>query len=330
MASQVVHVGGTNFSGNETVDIYFGNSNVLSTAASGGGFGQTGSANVDIQVPSPYGLGPVNVLAKGSISNRYGVDVFQVRTANPIDLYTYSQWDSGTWHLFTGNNPTWNNPEIQLYDAATNNPVESNNLAVGHNYRIRLKVHNDTNFAANNAKVTFKWANFGVGQPDHVWQNIDTVEVDVPGNSLREAEVLWTPGSTGHLCIMAEIYHNEDIADTNNKGQENCHVGPTSSPAVVPFEIWNPTDKPAMVYLELRQQLRNENVEKGDVLWGTKIIHPDPQLIPPGKKTKGEVIMDPDLAITKIRPGQTAEFSLTGFINGKVTGGANFTIRKKE
>lgn len=330
MEDQVIHVGGKDFLGDEQVEIYFGSTNLLSTDATGGSFGQAGDTDVDIRVPTPYDLGPINVWAKGNTSNRYGVDVFHVRSANPIDLYTYSQWDNSTWHLYDGNNPVWNNPEIQLYDEATNDPVESNNLIVGNNYIIKLKVYNDTDFNADNVKVTFKWANFGLGQPERVWEVIDMVEVDVPRNSVREAEVRWTPGSTGHLCVKAEIYHLEDINESNNKGQENCHVGPTSSRARIPFLVWNPTDKPAMVYLELRQQLIKEDVEKGEVLWGSEIVHPDPQLIPPGEYMKAEVVIDPDFAITKIREGQTAEFSLTGFIDGKMIGGVNFIIIKRK
>ncbi len=326
--NQKVHVGGMDFSGNEEVDIYFGDTNIHTVAATAGSFGQAGVADVDIQVPSPHGLGPVNVLATGRNSNRHGVDVFHVRTANPIDLYTYSQWDDGTWHLHQGNNPTWNNPEIQIYDAATNDPVESNNLVVGQNYRIKIKVHNDTDFDADNVKVTFKWANFGVGQPDRVWENIDTVEVNVASNSVHEAEVLWTPGSTGHLCIKADIYHIEDIVSSNNSGQENCHVGPTASPATVPFEVWNPTKEPAMVFLELRQQPNLGNTQGGNLLWGSHIVHPSPQLIMPDKSSKAEVVIDPDILGGDIRPGEKVEFSLTGFINGKVVGGANFIIIK--
>jgi hypothetical protein len=323
MENQVIHVGGIDFSGNENVDIHFGGANLLTTAASGGSFGQPGSTDVDIRVPSPHDLGPVNVLSKGATTNRYGVDVFQVRSANPIDLYTYSQWDDTTWHLHGGGNPTWNNPEIQIYDAATNNPVESNNLTVGHNYIIKLKVHNDTAFAANNVKVTFKWANFGVGQPERVWDEIDTVEVDVPRNSVHEAEVRWTPGSTGHLCLKVEIYHLEDIKESNNAGQENCHVGPTSSPATIQFVVWNPTDKAAMVHFELRQLAQQiNNTEQR--LWATQIKHPDPQEIPPGEQNKAMVIIDPKLADAK--KGEKAEFALTGFINGNVIGGVNFIV----
>lgn len=323
------YVGGKNFLGNETVNVFFGSTNVDNTNASGGEFGQSGVQDFEVRVPNPYDLGPVNVLAKGNTSNRYGVNVFYVRTANPIDLYTYCQWSESTWHLQSGNNPVWNNPEIQLYDEATNNSVESNNLVVGNNYKIRLKVHNDTDFDANNVKVTFKWANFGIGQPDRVWEEIESDEIDVPRNSIREAEVRWTPGSTGHLCIKADLYHIEDINTDNNYGQENCHVGPTSSPARITFRVWNPTNEPAMIYLELRQHLDRENNDERSVLWGSSIVHPDPQLIKPGDYMDAEVIVDPDLAEVKVIKGQKGYFTLSGFINGKMIGGIDFEIVKK-
>ena len=167
MENQVVNVGGQNFLGSENVDIYFADQHMLTKAASGGNFGQAGVEDVNFTVPSPYDLGPVNVLAHGQTSDLHGVDVFQVRTANPIDLYTYDQWDNTTWHLHSGDNPTWNNPEIQLYDN-TGSPVESNNLIAGHSYTIKAKIHNDTDFNADHVKVTFKWANFGLGQSERV------------------------------------------------------------------------------------------------------------------------------------------------------------------
>jgi len=128
---------------------------------------------------------------------------------------------------------------------------------------------------------------------------------------------------------MAEIYHLEDINTANNSGQENCHVGPTSSPAEIQFEVWNPTRKPVKIYFELRQLLLKENIKEGDVLWGARLAHPEPQLIPPGQRTKATVIIDPATAVTKIRPGKTAEFALTGFVNGKIIGGVNFRITKR-
>jgi hypothetical protein len=321
----VIHVGGQNMQANEPVDLYFDGALVQNAAASAAGeFGQVGD-DVDITVPVPYELGPVNVLAEGTGSGRYAVDVFQVRSANPIDLYTYDQWDNTTWHLHAGDNPVWNNPAVQLYDDA-GNPVQSNNLIVGDTYVIRATVYNDTNFDAGQVRVSFKWANFGVGQPDRVWVLIDTDEITVNAQDHADAEVRWAPPSTGHLCLMVEIYHVEDINTSNNRGQENCHVGPTASPAEVPFLIWNPTDEPAMVHLELRQ-VRRPVQEEQPRLWPAFIRQPDPQLIGPGEKREAWVIIDPQAA--DIRPGEEAEFALTGYIKGKMIGGVNFIIINK-
>ena len=326
------NIGGHKFSGSEDVDLYF-DKNLLDTktTTTQGKFGQVGVENYSLTVPSGQALGPVNVLAHGKNSDRYAVDVFQVRTANPIDLYTYSQWDNTTWHLHSQGQRVWDNPEIQLYDSS-GNPVASNNLQVGSNYTIKARIHNDTAYNAQAVKVTFKWANFGVGQPDRVWDHIRTVPIDVPAHQAKEAQVPWSPPSTGHLCLLIEIYHVEDVNTANNKGQENCHVGPTSSPAVVDFEVWNPTPKPAMVYLELRQIMPkpdDTNEEMSKLVWASWLKHPDPQLIPPGRMRNATVIIDPDKAIKPVRPGQKADFVLTGYINGEMIGGVHFTITKK-
>jgi hypothetical protein len=324
-SNQEVLVGGRDFLGNEPVEIFFGGQKQTQATASGGSFGQLGSADVTFRVPSSYPLGPTNVVAHGLRSGRYAADVFQVRSSNPIDLYTYSQWDSSTWHLAPGGGKTWNSPDIQLYDDSGDS-VESNDLAVGHRYTIRVKVHNDTDFNAENVAVTFKWANYNIGGP---FEEIDTVYLDVPAHSVQEAEIDWAPPTTGHLCIQAVIYHIEDInagPESNNVGQENTHVGPTSSPAEVEFQVWNPTDQPAMVFLELRQVL-HEDPENPDYLWETSIRQPSPQLIPPGEYRMAAAIVDPG---PNGRPGQRAEFELTGYINGEMIGGVNFTITVEE
>jgi hypothetical protein len=324
--NQAIHVGGTGFSGNEQVEIHFDGQLAKTATASGGSFGQAGVEDVDITVPAGLASGPVNVELVGKTSGRRAVDVFQVRKENPVDLYTYSQWDDSTWTLHPGSNPVWDNPEIQLYDAGTGQAVASNNLHVGQNYRIRVRVHNDTAFLAKSARVTFKWIDCGVGQPDRVWSLIDSVEVDVPAAG-ADAEVVWAPPSTGHLCVKVEIYHVEDINEANNKGQENLHVGPTSSPAVVPFTVWNPTDRPAAVHLEVRQLLDPEQGQK-QRLWATRIEHPDPQMIPPGKWRIAKIVIDPAPADAK--RGDRARFALTAFISGRMIGGVNFVIENKD
>lgn len=321
MENQVIYVGGQNFSSGEDVDIYFGDQLEKTVTATGGDFGQSGIQDVDIKVPSPYDLGPVNILVHGKTSDRYAVDVFQVRTANPIDLYTYSQWDDTTWHLQPGGNLTWNNPEIQLYDSGGNS-VASNNLNVTQIYTTKATIHNDTAFTAKNVSVRFKWADFGVGQ--RVWHEMEgsPVVLDVPPGE-TDAEVKWAPSETGHTCIVVEIYHIEDIKESNNSGQENCHVGTTASPAEVSFVVGNPTKEPAYVFLELRQ-IVPEGEELENLLWASWIRHPDPQLIPPGKALEAWVIIDPKWA--DVKPGRQAEFALTAYISGEVIGGVNFII----
>ena len=180
----------------------------------------------------------MNILAQGLSSDRFAVDVFQVRTMYPIDLYLYSQWDQSTWNLTPGTDPIWNNPDIQFYDTS-NNPVDSNNLSAGTDYIVKAKIHNDTDYPANKVSVYFKWADFGVGQPDRVWEEANTspVEIDIPAHDVKEAEIRWAPPGTGHLCMLVEIYQFEDINTNNNRGQENLHVGPTSSPAEIPFLV---------------------------------------------------------------------------------------------
>ena len=313
-------IGGTSFSGSEQVQITFDGQPAAAQAASSGEFGQAGVEDVSVSVPSAHPLGPVNVLAHGQTSDRYAVDVFAVRTANPIDLYTYSQWDSSTWSLTTGADPVWDSPDIQVYDGAT--AVASDSLSVGHNYTFKAKIRNDTAFQAQNATVTFLWANFGVGQ-DRMWQEAGRDTIDVSATSVAEAEITWAPPDTGHLCMKVEIYHVEDTNEDNNEGQENLHVGPTSSPAAVPFMIYNPTKRPIAVYLEVRQ-LITPGKDGDDVLWAVRIEQPEPQVIPPGEVRKAVVVFDPKP--TDVRQGAVGRFALTAFANGEVIGGAQFEI----
>jgi hypothetical protein len=321
---QIFHVGGQNFSGSENIDLIFDEEAPVRVSASGGSFGQVGSTDVTLAAPAGHDLGPVNVSAHGLTSGRYAVDVFQVRSANPIDLYTYDQWDGSTWHLHPGDNPVWDNPEIQLYDSA-GDPVESNNLVVGNTYTIKAKIHNDTDFDANRVQVTFKWANFGLGQEERDWSEIDVDTLDVPAHRTEEAQVQWAPGSTGHLCVKAFLYHVEDINEDNNEGQENCHVGPTSSPAKVAFMVGNPTKTAGYVHLELRQLFKKGSQMK--LLWESQIEQPDPQWLEPGEKRQAWVVIDP--ASADVGSGESAEFALTGFMGRKMIGGVNFIIIKR-
>jgi len=321
---QVIRVGGVGFSGSEQVEIRLDGTLAATTTTSGAGsFGQAGGTDVTATLPSPHSPGPVNVIAT-SASGRHAARIFQVRTANATDPYTYDQHNSATWTLHPGDNPTWNNPEIQLYDSG-GNPVESDNLTAGDDYTIEVKVHNDTDFDANAATVTFKWANYGIGQPFEEIGPDPAVVVDLPKNDVTEVTHRWTPQATGHLCIKAEIYHIEDIDPDNNVGQENCHVGAATSPYKIPFQVCNPTDEATAMFLELRQLEPVPDPERRP--WGTWVRHPDPQVLKPGECREAVAIVDPDPA--RAKKGDKAEFALTGFADGKIVGGVNFVVIKR-
>lgn len=323
VGNQTIYLGAKGFDGNEEVKIYFDGSLVETTHAAAGEFGQAN--DFTFEVPNGKALGLYNVVAIGSTSGRYAVDVFQLRDERIVDLYTYSQWDESTWFLETNNEKVWNSPEIWLEESGA--VVASNNLAVGTNYQINTKVYNDENNVANSVQVTFKWAQHGIGQV--AWDDIITVPIDVPDNGSEIAKADWTPSITGHVCIKAEIYHVEDICSSNNKGQENCHVGTTTSPAKVEFTLCNPTDKPAMVFLEVYQHQTMSQEGRPIPLWGSFIVHTDPQLLKPGECYKASIIVDPDYSKGKVMKGDVAKFTVSGYIDRTLIGGIDLEIVKQ-
>ena len=327
-ANDLILVGGIDFQGSETITLALSSATLPDAQAVSGSFGQPGNDFL-VTVPTGLPLGLANLVAHGATSGRYAVDVFRVRDpapTGPIDLYTYAQKDSSTWHLHTGGNPTWNSPDIVLYDAS-GQPASSNNLTVGHQYTIRATVRNDTALDAQGVIVTFKFTNFGAGQPGNAWTTIGTDQLDVPANSSREAEVAWVPSRTGHECIRASIYHVEDWNENNNTGQENCDIGPTTSPRRIEFTVWNPGEEPRAIFLELRQL--TPPGQDGDLrVWGATIDHPQPQIIEPGSYGTAGVTIDPEGL--DIPVGAEAEFALTASLDGEILGGVNFVAFKSE
>jgi hypothetical protein len=141
------------------------------------------------------------------------------------------------------------------------------------------------------------------------------------------AETTFQPQATGHLCIKAVIEHLEDTTPDNNEGQENLHVGYSSSPTDVCFSIWNLTNEPAPVYLEVRQLIDPSKDRKEQRLWASSIRHPDNQVLQPGERAEACITVDPDLADAK--EGTQAEFAVTAFIGKKMIGGINLVMAKK-
>ena len=322
--SQVFHVGGRSFDRGEDVELHFGTDGPTVANADGSGtFGQ-GLPTFDLTVPAAYPHGLLNLYACGVTSKRAAVRIFQVRDRNPVDLWTYDQRDSSTWSVHPGDNPTWNSPDIQLYDAS-NNPVDSNNLVLGQDYIVKVKVRNKEAFAAPGAKVVFRWENFGAGGP---WQDLPpVVTADIPAGpaGVTEVQTTFQPSATGHVCLQASIEHLEDIDGRNQTGQENLHVGYSSSPTKVCFTVWNPSAQPAPVHFEVRQLF--EPSSKDRTLWHTWVEHPDPQFLRPGDRAKTCVVVDPGEA--KVRPGAKAEFAVTCFVAGTMIGGINLIVIKR-
>ncbi len=306
---------GSNFSAGETVSIDFGSTNLGS--ATGSSFTQ--SFNVP-NVPE----GPTNVIATGQTSGRVAVAAFRMMPAQPLpDPYSYSQWDPSTWYLDPSGGKVWNSPSIELREQSTGNLVSSNNLRVGTTYTIRSTIYNATAVPANGTNVTFKYAEWAAGQK--VWNIIDTDTVNLlpamlaPSTAIASA--LWTPITTGHCCIVVEIDHPWDTNLKNDKGQENTDVHPITSPAEIAFDVYNPTEARALVYLEVTQ---NDPCEP-DELWGTRIEREYPQVLEPGERQTATLeIQAPENA----RTGESRTISVTASIDGETIGGVDIQVIK--
>lgn len=312
---------GDDFTSGETVDITFPGTppTTTSVVATGGSF------HLDLVVPAGD-EGYANVLAVGQTSGRTAVAPFRRLPDTPLpDLYTYSQWDSSTWHLNSGGgDPIWNSPCIQLYDAA-HDPVSSHDLTAGRLYTIEATFYNDEPTAAVDADVTFAWNLYGAGQGSGTWNLIvpSPVTITVPAASgttsgTAIAEIPWTPGGAGHVCLKATIYHPWDPNPDNDVGQENTHVKPVSSPGVTDFLVTNPTTERALVYLEARQ------IDAKPV-WPAYLTRAYPQELDPGETKTATLTVDVPPWVTT---GETRTFEVTAYIDGEIIGGINVDIIK--
>src|SRR5271157_426542 len=314
-----VTISGSNYSPGETVKLYFDATLIGSATAVGGSFTTTYTVAASIPV------GMINVIGTGQTSAEVGIDAFRRLPPGPLpDPYIYDQWDSSTWFLHPGDNPVWDNPSIQLYDMS-NNPVSSNDLVIATSYKIGATIRNEiANTSIPSLKVYFKWASWGAGQI--TWNDIGLTTVSLPagpGGSVQ-AQITWTPATTGHVCIKVIIEHNAyDINWNNNEGQENTHVSPTHSPANVTIPVTNPTSTNQTIYIELVEQGYSDQGLPVP-LWPTQILRTYPQMQLPGE-TKNITITVDTPAGTK--PGEKRFFTATCYLqNGTIIGGIDFEI----
>ncbi|MFX0185128.1 MAG: hypothetical protein ACFE95_18760, partial [Candidatus Hodarchaeota archaeon] len=311
-----VRISGSFFSGSEIVDIYFGTTTpTTSTTASSGSF------TIDPFTVPTGSDGSFNVIAIGQTSGRAAVTIF--RRLPYTDLpnpHMYCQWDPSTWYLNpSGEDPVWDNPCIELFDRTRS--VSSNDLVIGKTYTIKATIYNDEPMVARDTEVTFRWAFWGSGQKTWNLIGTDTISVSLTGSEI--AEVDWTPTITGHVCILATIYHPWDkdlYVDPNfNCGQENTHVARLSSPANVSFTVNNPTVKTALIYLEARQ------IRGGSDIWPARITRDFPQIQRPNENKT--VILTVD-APGYVQERENRTFVVNAYIGSLLIGGIEIIFEK--
>lgn len=160
------------------------------------------------------------------------------------DPLIYSQ----TYLMEQGLAVTWDNPDIQLFDAGV--PVSSSQLQAGKTYDVVATIYNNsTDAPAVGLQVDFSFRSFGVGATTSA---IDSVKVDLPVKGApghpTAAKASWTtPNVAGHYCLLATLIWPDDANPKNNFGQENTNVGVAASPAQFEFPVRNEDTIPKRV-----------------------------------------------------------------------------------
>jgi hypothetical protein len=135
---------------------------------------------------------------------------------------------------------TWDNPDIQLYEAGV--PVSSSSLKADTDYQVVATVYNNSTEApAVGMPVEFSFRSFGVGA---TLTAIGTTIIDLPVKGSPQhparAAITWhTPAVPGHYCLLVLLVWPDDANPRNNLGQENTNVGKAASPAVFKFPVRN-------------------------------------------------------------------------------------------
>lgn len=134
------------------------------------------------------------------------------------DPYIYSQ----EWLMKRGFAVTWENPDFTIFDMS-GNVVGSSELAPATTYRIEITIHNTSPMAALNTKVHLTIHPFGI-QTGAIWGSA-TNTLDIPAVGFNRTDFTWdTPNDTGHICLIATIFHIDDANPLNNVGQHNADI----------------------------------------------------------------------------------------------------------
>lgn len=164
------------------------------------------------------------------------------------DPMLYSQ----TWLMSQGLSVTWDNPDIQLYDAHGNH-VSPWGLTPDQDYRVVVRVWNNSYDApAALLPVDLSFLSFGVGAKS-TWIGKTYTNLGVKGSAHcpAYADFLWhAPKMPGHYCLQALLVWADDANPDNNLGQKNTQVGSLHSPAMFSFVVHNEASVPRRFELE--------------------------------------------------------------------------------
>jgi hypothetical protein len=142
------------------------------------------------------------------------------------------------WGFVTGHGPTWQSPDIFVVDNG-NNVV---NAKLGAMNRLRARIRNVGNAAANGATVRFKYAPYFIGLTSAGFKEIAAPTVnlaaagDASGSDLVVVPTQWDLTNTSennggiwpmpisafqHFCVKVDVELSADVNQSNNAAQTN-------------------------------------------------------------------------------------------------------------
>lgn len=142
------------------------------------------------------------------------------------------------WGSVTGHGPTWQSPDIFVVDNG-NNVVNAKRGAMN---RLRARIRNVGNAAANGATVRFKYAPYFIGLTSAGFKEIAAPTVnlaaagDASGSDLMVVPTQWDLTNTSennggnwpmpisafqHFCVKVDVELSADVNQSNNAAQTN-------------------------------------------------------------------------------------------------------------
>jgi hypothetical protein len=177
---------------------------------------------------------PAGATAPCSPAGRGDQDVFFSSDSDPVG----ADLAITPWGFVTGHGPTWQSPDIFVVD--NGNSVV--NAKQGTLNRLRARIRNLGNAAANGATVRFKYAPYFIGLTAAAFKEIAAPTVsyaaagDPSGNDLIVVQAQWdltNPSEDNggiwpmpisafqHFCVTVNIEFSADINQSNNAAQTN-------------------------------------------------------------------------------------------------------------